>query len=95
MKTTSSIFIKEINAQIRVMKEALKRVQEAEKIQETTYNTRQYERAKNEAINAGSDVMIALEEVVRLASAMGCGIGLYDINKYHKIVELDFRESHK
>lgn len=95
MKTTSSIFIKEINAQIRVMKEALKRVQEAEKIQETTYNTRQYERAKNEAIDASSDVMIALEEVVRLASAMGCGIGLYDINKYHKIVELDFRESHK
>lgn len=95
MKTTSSIFIKEINAQIRVMKEALKRVQEAEKIQETTYNTRQYERAKNEAIDASSDVMIALEEVVRLASAMGCGIGLYDINKYHKIVEFDFRDSHK
>lgn len=95
MKTTSSIFIKEINAQIRVMKEALKRVQEAEKIQETTYNTRQYERAKNEAIDASSDVMIALEEVVRLASAMGCGIGLYDINKYHKVVELDFRDSHK
>lgn len=95
MKTTSSIFIKEINAQIRVMKEALKRVQEAEKIQETTYNTRQYERAKNEAIDASSDVMIALEEVVRLASAMGCETGLYDIHKYHKIVELDFRDSHK
>lgn len=95
MKTTSSIFIKEINAQIRVMKEALKRVQEAEKIQETTYNTRQYERAKNEAIDASSDVMIALEEVVRLASAMGCGTGLYEVHKYHKIVELDLRESHK
>lgn len=95
MKTTSSIFIKEIKAQIRVINEALKRVQEAEKIQETTYNTKQYERAKNEAIDASSDVMIALEEVVRLASAMGCDTGLYDINKYHKIVELDFRESHK
>ena len=95
MKTTSSIFIKEIKAQIRVINEALKRVQEAEKIQETTYNTRQYERTKNEAIDASSDVMIALEEVVRLASAMGCATGLYDINKYHKIVELDFRESHK
>jgi hypothetical protein len=95
MKTISSEYIKEIKEQIRVMKEALKRVQEAEKIQETTYNTRQYERAKNEAIDASSDVMIALEEVVRLASAMGCGIGLYDINKYHKIVEFDFRDSHK
>lgn len=95
MKTTSSIFIKEIKAQIRVINEALKRVQEAEKIQETTYNTRQYERTKNEAIDASSDVMIALEEVVRLASAMGCATGLYDINKYHKIVELDFRDSHK
>lgn len=39
--------------------------------------------------------MIALEEAVRLASAMGCDTGLYDINKYHKIVELDFRDSHK
>lgn len=95
MKTTSSIFIKEIKAQIRVINEALKRVQEAEKVQETTYNTRQYERTKNEAIDASSDVMVALEEVVRLASAMGCGTGLYDIHKYHKIVELDFRDSHK
>lgn len=95
MKTTSSIFIKEIKAQIRVINEALKRVQEAEKIQETTYNTRQYERTKNEAIDASADVMMALEEAVRLASGMGCATGLYDINKYHKIVELDFRESHK
>lgn len=95
MKTTNNVYIKEIKAQIRVINEALKRIQEAEKIQETTYNTRQYERAKNEAIDASSDVMIALEEAVRLASAMGCETGLYDINKYHKIVELDFRDSHK
>lgn len=95
MKTISSDYIKEIKEQIRVINEALKRVQEAEKIQETTYNTSQYKRAKDEAINASSDVMVALEEVVRLASAMGCATGLYDINKYHKIVELDFRESHK
>ena len=95
MKTTSSIFIKEIKAQIRVINEALKRVQEAEKVQETTVNAREYEKAKNEAIDASSDVMIALEEAVRLASAMGCATDLYDINKYHKIVELDFRESHK
>lgn len=50
---------------------------------------------KKEAINASSDVMVALEEVVRLASAMGCATGLYDINKYHKILELDFRDLHK
>jgi hypothetical protein len=95
MKTISSDYIKEIKEQIRVINEALKRIQEAEKVQVTTSNTREYEISKKEAINASSDVMVALEEVVRLASAMGCGIGLYDINKYHKIVELDFRESHK
>ena len=95
MKTTSSEYIKEIKAQIRVINESLKRVQEAEKIQETTYNTSQYKRAKDEAIDASSDIMIALEEAVRLASAMGCATGLYDINKYHKIVELDFRDSQK
>jgi len=95
MKTTSSDYIKEIKEQIRVINEALKRIQEAEKVQVTTSNTREYEISKKEAINASSDVMVALEEVVRLASAMGCATGLYDINKYHKIVELDFRESHK
>lgn len=95
MKTISSDYIKEIKEQIRVINEALKRIQEAEKVQVTTSNTREYEISKKEAINASSDVMVALEEVVRLASAMGCATGLYDINKYHKIVELDFRESHK
>lgn len=95
MKTISSDYIKEIKEQIRAINEALKRIQEAEKVQVTTSNTREYEISKKEAINASSDVMVALEEVVILASAMGCGIGLYDINKYHKIVELDFRESHK
>lgn len=95
MKTISSDYIKEIKEQIRVINEALKRVQEAEKVQVTTSNTREYEISKKEAINASSDVMVALEEVVRLASAMGCATGLYDINKYHKIVELDFRDSHK
>ena len=95
MKTISSDYIKEIKAQIRVINEALKRVQEAEKIQVTTFNAREYEKAKNEAIDASSDVMIALEEAVRLASAMGCATDLYDINKYHKIVELDFRDLQK
>lgn len=95
MKTISSDYIKEIKEQIRVINEALKRVQEAEKVQVTTSNTREYETSKKEAINASSYVMVALEEVVRLASAMGCVTGLYDINKYHKIVELDFRESYK
>lgn len=95
MKTISSDYIKEIKAQIRVINEALKRVQEAEKVQVTTSNTREYETSKKEVINASSDVMVALEEVVRLASAMGCATGLYDINKYHKILELDFRDLHK
>lgn len=95
MKTISSEYIKEIKAQIRIINESLKRVQEAEKVQETTVNAREYEKAKNEAIDASSDVMIALEEAVRLASVMGFATGLYDINKYHKIVELDFRDLHK
>lgn len=95
MKTISCEYIKEIKAQIRVINESLKRVQEAEKIQDSAVNNREYNKAKNEAVDASADVMMALEEAVRLASAMGCATGLYDINKYHKIVELDFRESHK
>jgi hypothetical protein len=95
MKTTSSEYIKEIKAQIRVINEALKRVQEAEKVQETTVNAREYEKSKAEAADACADVMTALEEAVRLASAMGCATGLYEIHKYHKVIEFDFRDSHK
>lgn len=94
MKTISSEYIEEIKAQVRLIKEALKRVQEAEKIQETAVNAREYDKSKAEASDACADMMIALEEAVRLASAMGCAKGLYDIHKYHKIVELDFRDSH-
>ncbi len=95
MKTVSSDYIKEIKAQVRLINEALKRIQEAEKIQDSAVNNREYNKAKNEAIDASSDVMIALEEAVRLASVMCFATGLYDINKYHKIVELDFRDLHK
>lgn len=95
MKTASSEYIKEIKAQIRVINEALKRVQEAERVQETAVNSREYDKSKAEAADASADVMTALEEAVRLASAMGCATGLYDIHKYHKIAEFDFRDSHK
>ena len=92
MKTTSSEYIKEIKAQVRLINEALKRVQEAESVQETAVNSREYDKSKAEAADASADVMTALEEAVRLASAMGCATGLYDIHKYHKIAEFDFRD---
>lgn len=95
MKTTSSEYIKEIKAQVKLINEALKRVQEAERVQETAVNSREYDKSKAEAADASADVMTALEEAVRLASAMGCATGLYDIHKYHKIAEFDFRDSHK
>lgn len=95
MKTTSSEYIKEIKAQVRLINKALKRVQEAEKMQETAVNSREYDKSKAEAADASADVMTALEEAVRLASAMGSATGLYDTHKYHKIVEFDFRDSHK
>lgn len=95
MKTTSGEYIKEIKAQVRLLNEALKRVQESEKVQETAVNSRVYNKSKAEAADASADVMTALEEAVRLASAMGSATGLYDTYKYHKIVEFDFRDSHK
>lgn len=86
MKTISSDYIKEIKSQIRIINEALKRVQEAEKVQETTTNAREYEKAKNEAIDASLEVMSALEFAVTSASNMGCNTGAYDINKFHKVI---------
>lgn len=73
----------------------LKEFKKQKKIQETTVNAREYDKSKAEAADASADVMTALEEAVRLASAMGCATGLYDIHKYHKITEFDFRDSHK
>ena len=95
MKTTSSDYIKEIKAEIKTINVAMKRVEEAERVQYEARNNRDYERAQNEAKDANIDIMKAVEEVVRLASAMGCASGLYDIHKYHKVVELDFRDSRK
>lgn len=95
MKTISSDYIKEIKAEIKSINEAMKRVEEAEKTQCAARNCRDYEKAQNEAKDANIDLMNAVEEIVRLASAMGCASGLYDIRKYHKVVELDFRDSHK
>lgn len=56
MKTTSCEYIKEIKLQVRLINEALKRVQEAEKIQDSAVNNREYNKAKDEAIDASSDV---------------------------------------
>ena len=95
MKTTSSDYIKEIKDEIKSINTAMKRIEEAEKVQYEARNSRDYEKAQNEAKDANIDLMNAVEEIVRLASAMGCASGLYDIHKYHKIVELDFRDSNK
>ena len=95
MKTISSDYIKKIKAEIKSINEAMKRVEEAEKTQCAARNCRDYEKAQNGAKDANIDLMNAVEEIVRLASAMGCAGGLYDIHKYHKVVELDFRDSHK
>lgn len=95
MKTISSDYIKEIKAEIKSINEAMKRVEEAEKTQCAARNCRDYEKAQNEAKDANIDLMNAVEEIVRLASAMGCASGLYDIHKYHRVVELDFRDSRK
>ena len=95
MKTISSDYIKEIKAEIKSINEAMKRVEEAEKTQCAARNCRDYEKAQNEAKDANIDLMNAVEEIVRLASAMGCASGLYDVHKYHRVVELDFRDSHK
>ena len=95
MKTISSDYIKEIKAEIKSINEAMKRVEEAEKTQCAARNCRDYEKAQNEAKDANIDLMNAVEEIVRLASEMGCASGLYDVHKYHRVVELDFRDSHK
>ena len=96
MKTTmSSEYIKEMKACMKTVNEAMKLIAEAEKAQENARNCRDYEKAGNESKDANIDLMSAVEEIVRLASAMGCASGLYDIHKYHRVVELDFRDSRK
>lgn len=95
MATTSSAYIKEIKDSIKQVREALKQIEEAEKKQEQVRNVRDYEKAQSDAQSANISMMQAIEEMVRLASTMGCTCNLYDIHKYHKVVELDLRNSHK
>lgn len=95
MKTISSDYIKEIKASMKQVKEALKQLEESEKAQESSRNCRDYDKAQSNAQGATLSMMQALEEAIRLTSAIGCGNNLYDIHKYHKIVELDLRDSHK
>ena len=95
MKTTSSDYIKEIKSNIKSINAAMKRIEESEKVQYESRNNRDYDWAQGESRDANIDLLSAVEEIVRLASEMGCASGLYDIHKYHRVVELDFRDSRK
>lgn len=95
MKTLTSDFRKEIKDAMKQVREALTQLEEAEKKQDVVRNNREYDKAKKDAQDASISMMAALEEAVRLASAIGCAHDLYDINKYHKVVELDIKDSHK
>lgn len=95
MKTLTSDYRKEIKDAMKQVREALKQIEDAEKKQEIVRNVREYDKSKKDAQDASISMMQALEEAVRLASAIGCAHDLYDIHKYHKVVELDFRDSHK
>ena len=90
--TISSDYIKKMKASIKVVNDAMKRIAEAERAQEDARNCRDYDNADRESKCANIDMMNALKEMISLASAMGCASGLYSIHKYHKVVELDFRD---
>ena len=95
MKTLTSDYRKEIKDAMKQVREALSLLEEAEKKQDIVRNVREYDKSKKDAQDASISMMQALEEAVRLASAIGCAHDLYNIHKYHKVVELDFRDSHK
>lgn len=95
MKTLTSDYRKEIKDAMKQVRQALTQLEEAEKNQDIARNVREYDKTKKDAQDASANIMVALEETVRLASAIGCAHDLYDIHKYHKVVELDFRDSHK
>lgn len=95
MNTLTSVYRKEIKDAMKQVREALKQIEEAEKLQEVVRNNREYDKAKKDAQEASISMMSALEEAVRLASAIGCAHDLYDIHKYHRVVELDLRDSKK
>lgn len=95
MKTLTSDYRKEIKDAMKQVREALTQLEEAEKLQDLARNNRDYDRAEKNAQDASLSMMSALEEAVRLASVIGCSHNLYDINKYHKVVEFDLRDSYK
>lgn len=93
--TTNNPYIKEIKGLMKQVKGALKQLEETEKKLGLVRNVREYDKAQNDAKDAALSMMQALEEAVRLASVIGCENNLYDMHKYHKVIEFDFRDSHE
>ena len=85
-QTESGVYIKEVRAEMRKVNAALKQIEDAERMQNE---------AKNEAQCANLELMSALEEMVRLASAMSSISGVTDTFTAHKIIEYSLRTKSK
>lgn len=94
-QTESGAYIKEVRAEMRKAAAALKQIESAERTQDEATNNSDYTKAKNEAQCANLELMSALEEMVRLASAMSSISGVTDTFTAHKIVEYNLRTKSK
>lgn len=83
----TSVERKEIKAAMKQVKEALKLIENAEHVQENARCESDYKKAENESASATLDIMHALEEAIRLTSAIGSTNGLYGVRTCHKVVE--------
>lgn len=94
-QTESSEYIKEVRAEMRKISAALKQIEVAERAQDEATNVSDCTKANNEAQCANLELMSALEEMVRLASAMSSISGVTNTFTAHKIVEYDLRTKSK
>lgn len=94
-QTESGVYIKEVRAEMRKVNAALKQIEDAERMQNEAKNNGDYTKAKNEAQCANLELMSALEEMVRLASAMSSISGVTDTFTAHKIIEYSLRTKSK
>lgn len=87
MNDVKKIYIKEIKDHMKTIRESLKCISESAKAQDLATNVKDYTSAQLASKDACISIMQSLEEMVHLASSLGCSFDLYEPRTIHEVVE--------
>lgn len=79
--------VKELKENMKSIREALKRFEEAEKVIAKTRNTKTFDDAQQVQKEVSKDIMDILKEMVVTADALGFSCNLDEWGAYHRVIE--------